>query len=193
MIYLSTQITCPNITGMLRKYSKCKFHSELVEYLEYIFSPSGLTMSNNKVKIIQDWPEPKKVKNIQSYLGFANFHCWFIFNYLYIVILLTCLYHIQVYPSGNYIPVVISSPNYTSPSFMVATFLATCLMAMLQPSRYSVFHSGDTPIQLGLPWQSYPCQCLNTETSTWGNRSFITETLSIFYIIYLYIRLVVTL
>jgi len=31
-------------------------------------------MSNNKVKIIQDWLELKKVKNIQSFLGFANFY-----------------------------------------------------------------------------------------------------------------------
>jgi len=76
---------------------------------------------------------------------------------------------------------------------MVATFLATHLMAVLQPSGYSVFYSRDTPIQLGLPWQSYPCQCLNTETSAWGNRGFITETPSISYNIYLYIRLVVTL
>ena len=34
---------------------------------------TSLTMSNNKVKIIQDWLEPKKVKDIQSFLGFANF------------------------------------------------------------------------------------------------------------------------
>ena len=73
------------------KAEKCKFHSKLVEYLEYILSPSGLTMSNDKVKIIQDWPEPKKVKDIQSFLGFANFYHWFIFNYLNIVIPLTCL------------------------------------------------------------------------------------------------------
>ena len=46
------------------KVDKCKFHSELVEYLRYILSPFGLTMSNNKVKIIQDWLEPKKVKDI---------------------------------------------------------------------------------------------------------------------------------
>ena len=39
----------------------------------------------------------------------------------------------------------------------------------------------------------YSCQYLTTETSTWGNRSYITETLGIFYIISLYIRLVVTL
>ena len=48
-------------------------------------------MSDNKVKIIQDWPEPKKVKDIQSFLGFTNFYCQFIFNYSDIVILLTYL------------------------------------------------------------------------------------------------------
>ena len=50
--------------SLYTKAEKYKFHSELVEYLEYILSPSGLTMSNDKVKIIQDWPEPKKVKDI---------------------------------------------------------------------------------------------------------------------------------
>jgi len=77
--------------GFYAKAEKCKFHSESVEYLGYILSPSGLTMSNDKVKIIQDWPEPKKVKDIQSFLGFANFYHWFIFNYSDIVILLTRL------------------------------------------------------------------------------------------------------
>ena len=77
--------------GLYAKAEKCKFHSELVEYLGYILSPSGLTMSNKKVKIIQDWPEPKKIKDIQSFLGFTNFYYQFIFNYLDIVILLTCL------------------------------------------------------------------------------------------------------
>jgi len=78
-------------TGLYAKAEKYKFHSESVEYLGYILFPSGLTMSDDKVKIIQDWPEPKKVKDIQSFLGFANFYCWFIFNYLDIVILLTHL------------------------------------------------------------------------------------------------------
>ena len=48
-------------------------------------------MSDNKVKIIQNWLEPKKVKNIQSFLDFTNFYCWFIFNYSDIVISLTRL------------------------------------------------------------------------------------------------------
>jgi len=40
----------------------------------------------------------------------------------------------QAHPSRNYIPVVISSPNYTSMPSTVATFIATRLMVVLQPS-----------------------------------------------------------
>jgi len=40
--------------SLYAKAEKCEFHSELVEYLGYILSPSGLTMSDDKIKIIQD-------------------------------------------------------------------------------------------------------------------------------------------
>ena len=51
-------------TRLYAKTKKYEFHSESVEYLGYILSLSSLTMSNNKVKIIQDWQKPKKVKDI---------------------------------------------------------------------------------------------------------------------------------
>ena len=84
-------LKCLCKAGLYAKAEKYEFHSKLVEYLEYILSPSGLTMSDDKVKIIQDWPEPKKVKDIQSFLSFANFYRQFIFNYSDIVIPLTHL------------------------------------------------------------------------------------------------------
>ena len=68
-------LKCLCKASLYTKAEKCKFHSESVEYLGYILSPSGLTMSNDKIKIIQDWPESKKVKDIQSFLGFTNFYC----------------------------------------------------------------------------------------------------------------------
>jgi len=77
--------------SLYAKVEKYEFHSKSVEYLGYILFSSGLTMSDDKVKIIQDWPEPKKVKDTQSFLGFANLYHQFIFNYLDIVIPLTCL------------------------------------------------------------------------------------------------------
>jgi len=56
------------------KPKKCEFHLDLVEYLGYFLSPNSLMMSQDKVKTICDWPEPHKVKDIQSFLGFTNFY-----------------------------------------------------------------------------------------------------------------------
>ena len=84
-------LKCLCKASLYAKAEKCKFYSESVEYLGYILSPSGLTMSDDKVKIIQDQLEPKKVKDIQSFLDFTNFYRQFIFNYSDIVILLTYL------------------------------------------------------------------------------------------------------
>jgi hypothetical protein len=71
------------------KPEKCEFHTESTEYLGYLLSPSSLTMSLDKVQTIQNWPEPHKVKNIQTFLGFTNFDCRFINNYSNIVTPLT--------------------------------------------------------------------------------------------------------
>ena len=54
--------------------------------------------------------------------------------------------HIQVHLSGKLYP----RGDATSEPYKLA-FLATCLMVVLQPSGYSIFHGGDTPIQLSLP------------------------------------------
>ena len=45
-------LKCLYKAGLYAKAEKCKFHSKFVEYLEYILSSFGLTMSDNKVKII---------------------------------------------------------------------------------------------------------------------------------------------
>lgn len=77
--------------GLYARPDKCEWHVDRVEYLGYILSPDGLTMASDKIKTIQDWPEPRKVKDVQSFLGFANFYRRFIYNYSDIVVPLTRL------------------------------------------------------------------------------------------------------
>jgi len=38
-------------------------------------------MNEGKVQTIKDWPTPRQVKDVQSFLGFANFYRRFIHNY----------------------------------------------------------------------------------------------------------------
>ena len=77
--------------GLFAHADTCEFHITSCEYLGYMLSPDGLTMASNKVQIIQDWPEPRKVKDIQSFLGFANFYRRFIYGYSSIAVPLTRL------------------------------------------------------------------------------------------------------
>ena len=70
---------------------KCTFHTDTVNYLGFTLSPDGLTMDLAKITSIQDWLEPQKVQDIQSFLGFANFYQRFIPYYSDITIPLTCL------------------------------------------------------------------------------------------------------
>src|SRR3984893_5664059 len=77
--------------GLFLNPVKCEFHTETVEYLRFVLSPTRLLMDMAKVKAIQEWPTPQKVKDIQSLLGFANFYCRFVHGYSDIITPMTCL------------------------------------------------------------------------------------------------------
>ncbi|MBW0482682.1 hypothetical protein O181_022397 [Austropuccinia psidii MF-1] len=67
--------------NLFAKASMCVFHASSVEYLGYVFSSDGLKMDSSKVQQILNWPQPKNIKALQSFLGFANFYCCFIKKY----------------------------------------------------------------------------------------------------------------
>ncbi|QRW25857.1 Retrotransposable element Tf2 protein [Rhizoctonia solani] len=63
------------------KASKCTFHITLVEYLGIIVLDKGFSLDKLKIQAVQDWPTPTKVKEVQSFLGFANFLHQFVANF----------------------------------------------------------------------------------------------------------------
>ena len=67
--------------GLYCNLDKCFFYEDTVDYLGFLLSPTRLTMDLKKVRVILEWPEPKKVKDIQSFLGFCNFYRQFIPEY----------------------------------------------------------------------------------------------------------------
>ena len=56
------------------KLEKCCFTTTEVEYLGMIIKPGQLTMDPIKLDGIASWPTPKKVKDVRSFLRFANFY-----------------------------------------------------------------------------------------------------------------------
>ncbi len=60
---------------------KCKFHVTQVLYLELIIIIEEIKMNSFKINIIVNWFTLINVKDVQSFLDFANFYRRFIYNY----------------------------------------------------------------------------------------------------------------
>ena len=56
------------------KPEKCTFRATEVDFLGMIVRCDRIKMDQEKVKAILEWPEPKMVKGVRSFLGLANFY-----------------------------------------------------------------------------------------------------------------------
>ena len=60
---------------------KSEFHTIRTEYLGFIISRDKIEADPKKIAAIQDWGTPTSVKEVQAFLGFANFYRKFIKSY----------------------------------------------------------------------------------------------------------------
>uniref|UniRef100_A0AAQ4QDM9 Gypsy retrotransposon integrase-like protein 1 n=1 Tax=Gasterosteus aculeatus aculeatus TaxID=481459 RepID=A0AAQ4QDM9_GASAC len=63
------------------KAEKCVFHAPEVSFLGFIVSSGSVRMDPAKVSAVAEWPQPGTRKQLQRFLGFANFYRRFIRNY----------------------------------------------------------------------------------------------------------------
>jgi len=60
------------------KPEKCKWKVREVDFLGVVIEPEGIKMENEKVKGVLEWPTLKCVKDVQKFLGLANYYRQFI-------------------------------------------------------------------------------------------------------------------
>ena len=60
------------------KPRKCEFCKTRIEYLRLIIKEGKMSMDPGKLNGIREWPIPKSVKQVHSWLGFGNFYRKFI-------------------------------------------------------------------------------------------------------------------
>jgi hypothetical protein len=64
--------------------AKCKFECTEVEYLGMFIRENYVSMNSAKVQAVTDWPNPRNLKDIRGFPGFANFYRCFIEGFAHI-------------------------------------------------------------------------------------------------------------
>jgi hypothetical protein len=68
------------------KFSKCEFGKTALVYLDHIVGGGGqLKIDPSKINVIVNWPEPKSVAEVRSFLGAVQYWRRFISNFSFIV------------------------------------------------------------------------------------------------------------
>ncbi|KAL0159635.1 hypothetical protein M9458_043360, partial [Cirrhinus mrigala] len=60
------------------KLEKCAFHQHTTTFLGFVISSQGVAMDPQKLEVVRSWPLPTSLKQLQRFLGFANFYQRFI-------------------------------------------------------------------------------------------------------------------
>ena len=76
---------------LFAKASKCNIMVKEVEFLGQWIAPQGASPLKEKLKAVRRWERPQTVKDVKSFLGFANYYRRFISNYTEIAAPLTYL------------------------------------------------------------------------------------------------------
>jgi hypothetical protein len=54
------------------KFSKCEFFQKQIHYLGHVLFEEGVVVDPDKIRFIMDWPTPKDVSDIRSFMGLAE-------------------------------------------------------------------------------------------------------------------------
>jgi hypothetical protein len=71
--------------------AKSTFAVEEIKFLRHIVNSEGIRPDPKKVEVVQNWPVPKNVHEVRSFLGLANYFRKFISHYLEVAAPLTNL------------------------------------------------------------------------------------------------------
>ena len=141
------------------KPSKCKLLRRSVDFLGHTISAEGISPKKDKIQAVQQWPVPRTVAELQTFLGFASFYRRYIKDFASIAYPLhqltrkkmQFLWDAQCEEAFTSLRTalvqqpVLAHPDFTLPFILTTDASATGLGAVLSQQQ----DSGEKPIYYG--------------------------------------------
>ena len=89
LVHLREALEVLRANRLFLKPSKCEWMKSEVEFLGHRVGREGLSVDPHKVDAVRDWPVPKDVTQVRSFLGLAGYYRRFLANYSRVALPLT--------------------------------------------------------------------------------------------------------
>ena len=119
--------------GLYLDINKCEFHTKQVKYLGLIITTEGLKMDPQKVETVRNWKAPRCVKDVQAFLGFANFYRRFVHGYSRIAAPLSNLTRTE--QKSFMFPWALDSPEQKAFEELKEAFTTAPVLAHFDPNK----------------------------------------------------------
>lgn len=63
---------------LFAKLEKCEFRVDRVGFVGFVITPNGVAIEEDRIDLVKTWPPPRSHRDVQVFLGFANFYRRFI-------------------------------------------------------------------------------------------------------------------
>ncbi|GBO40120.1 Retrovirus-related Pol polyprotein from transposon 17.6 [Araneus ventricosus] len=71
-------LRCIQEAGLIRISKKCLLGAKEIKILGHLVSVEGIKIDPDKIKAVQNFPTPKNIQDVKSFLGLCSYYCRFI-------------------------------------------------------------------------------------------------------------------